>query len=164
MNQKDELVEHKTYHINNKLKSHYFTKNNVKEGEYKIYWINGQLQYFYFYKNNLKNGKSISYYQDGELLVYGYYKNDKFVGKLKTFHNTGMLCEYRYIFSFNKFININFKIEFILLKLKDILKSKYKKPRYELLDKYFIKDITNIISSYVFTLSKLNTNCKRILI
>jgi hypothetical protein len=54
-------------------------------------------------------------------------------------------------------------MKFALLSFKDILKTIYRKPRYKLLDEIFIKDISNIIGSYLFTLSKLNSNGKRIL-
>jgi hypothetical protein len=142
-----------------------FYKDNKKEGECKEYFSNGQLSKHFFYKDNKIDGECKEYFSNGQLNVHCFYKNDKKEGEYKFYY-----CENREIYKYNYYINdkiivnnFNFKIKFALLKFKDILKTRYRKLIYNELDKYNIRDISDIIGSYIFTLSKYNKINKRIL-
>jgi hypothetical protein len=82
-------------------------------------------------------------------------------GEYKVYNNNNRLIEYVYFIDNTFIINLNFKIKYALLKFKDILKSKIRKSIYNELDKIYIKDISNIISSYLFTLSKIKFKWKK---
>jgi hypothetical protein len=166
--------EIKEYYYNGALKCHYHKIDNKIEGEYKQYnniekYDNNRQLFFHhylyschFYKNHKLEGKHKIYHQSGELDIYSFYKNNKREGKSKTFYREDVILFY-YIDDKMITCKFNFEIEFALLKFKDILKSKVRKPVYEKLDKYFIKDISNIVGTYLFTMSNLNPNGKRIL-
>jgi hypothetical protein len=184
----DLTEEFKQYYDNGQLYVHYYKINNKKEGEYKEYYLNGHLYIHCFYKNDKQQehkqynfdgypiihyfcnknqqieGKIKMYYKNGKLYTYSSIKNNNREAKFKEYDIKGQLKKYEYYINGCLITKFNFEIEFALLKFKDIFKSKYRKPRYELLDKYFIKDISNIIGTYLFTLSNLNPNGKRILI
>jgi hypothetical protein len=160
--------KYKYYYTNEKLQIHCFFKDDKKNGEYKEYYDNGQLYSHCFFKDDKKNGQYKSYRDNGQLFEYKNYKNYKLNGKYKKYYEN-ILVSYNYYINNNPIIdnfidNFNFKIEFALLRFRDVLKSKVRKPKYELLDKYFIKDISNIIATYLFTMSSLNPNGNRILI
>jgi hypothetical protein len=108
-------------------------------------------------------GHHKEYYENGQLDIDAFYKNNKREGEFKIYDEEGKIWHYSYYIKGEKIIEeFNFKIRFALLKFKDILKIKVRKPIYNELDKYNIKDISNIIGSYLFTLSKLNLNGKRV--
>jgi hypothetical protein len=116
-----------------------------------------------------KIGKYKDYDENGLLIRCYCCEHGKYYGKFKEYDENEQLLYYSYYYKNNKnrqlvIKNFEFKNEFALLKFKDILKNKVRKTRYKLLDEYFISDISNIIASYIFTLSKLNPNKKRILL
>jgi antitoxin component YwqK of YwqJK toxin-antitoxin module len=164
------LIEHGFYKSNNrkhgeykqyskgKLFQHCFYKNNQKHGEYKQYSSNNQLEYHCLYENDRIT--KYKKYRDGKIYENCLYNNGNLDGIHKYYEN-GILNRYRYYIDNKLICELNFKITFALLKFKDRLKSKVRKPKYELLDKYFISDISNIIISYMYTLSSLNIKGKR---
>jgi hypothetical protein len=156
--------EYKQYHDNEKLEINCFYKNDKIDGEYKSYYNNGQLHKYCFYKDKKKNGEYKQYYTEKRLFMKCFHKNDKIEGECKKYYGNNILLEHEYYINDIFIVNLNFKMVFALLKFKDILKSRYRKPIYKKLDKMYINDISNIIGSYLFTLSKLNNRGKRILL
>jgi hypothetical protein len=133
------------------------------DGEYKLYYGNNeQLFKHCFYKNDKLYGEYKFYYHNAQLYIKCFYKDDKINGEYKIYDKNGQLINCKYYID-DILYKFNFKIKFALLKFKDILKSKIRKPKYKVLDQFFVKDISNIIGSYLFTLSKHNKTNKRIL-
>jgi hypothetical protein len=132
---------------------------NIKE-----YYENGQLFIHCFCKDNKMNGEYKLHYKNGQISQHAFYKDNKIDGEYKIYSKNNELIRYEYYIDDMSIVNLNFKIKFALLKFKDILKSKIRKPIYNELDKIYIKDISNIIGSYLFTLSKYNNINKRILL
>jgi antitoxin component YwqK of YwqJK toxin-antitoxin module len=184
------IIEDKIYYLNGELYQHYFLKNGKKDGlfkeydnhlnkliyecyykndkrhgEYKLYDdTEGKLNRHFFYKDGKKDGKYKHYYQNEQLFICCFYKNDKINGEYKLYNKRRELTEYTYfIDDYIVTDKFNFKIKFALLKFRDILKNKVRKPIYNELDKYNIKDISNIIGLYLFTISNININGNRIL-
>jgi antitoxin component YwqK of YwqJK toxin-antitoxin module len=158
--------EYKNYYKNKQLCEHCYYKNNKMDGKYKRYNEEGEIIYECFYKNGKKEGECKRYIENEnkKIYIHYFYKNGKIEGKCKYYENE--ILEY-YSYHINNILiidNFNFKIQFPLLKFRDILKSRYRKPIYKLLDKFFIPDISNIVGSYLFTLSKYNETNKRILL
>jgi antitoxin component YwqK of YwqJK toxin-antitoxin module len=155
--------QHLIYNKKGGLKISCFYLNNKLEGEYKIYYQNGNISTVYVcHNNNIIEYKK--YYKNAALHIHHYNKNSIKNGTYKEYSKNNKLLFYNYYINDQLIIkNFKFKIEFALLRFKDILKGKIRKPRYELLDKYFIQDISNIIGSYLFALSSLNITEKRIL-
>jgi antitoxin component YwqK of YwqJK toxin-antitoxin module len=153
---------YKQYYQDGELKIECFYKNNNLEGTYKTYYENGKLRELYFFKDHTKQGIGKSYYPDNNELEYQcFYKNNLPDGLFK------YLCKQHGITTFAYYIHDNgkgqvkdlfFKNIFALLKFKDILKTRYRRPIYLEIDKFFIQDISDIIGSYLFTVSKFNPN------
>jgi antitoxin component YwqK of YwqJK toxin-antitoxin module len=146
------------YRPDGEYKRYYYHENENKYHEKKV------IEH-YFYKNNKREGEYIKYYENKQVKISCYYNNDKLQGEYKYYLHNNKLITYSYYINDKMIIHkMKFNNIYALLKFKDILKSKYRKPIYKLLDNYFISDLSDIISSYLFTLSNLNKTNKRILL
>jgi hypothetical protein len=156
--------EYKEYYENGNLKIHCFYKDDKLEGEYREYFENKNLHLHCFYKDNKLEGEYKEYFENKNLHLHLFYKNNLLNGKHKQYFDyDSQLCKY-YINGQIIIKYFKFKTEFALLKFKNVLNSKIRKPRYKLLDRHFIPDISDIIGTYLFTLSKYNFTGKRIYI
>jgi antitoxin component YwqK of YwqJK toxin-antitoxin module len=158
------------------LRKHYFCIRNAKHGEYKRYHENGNLFRHMFCIFGAKHGEFKEYYENGNLQEHAFYENGLEVGKFRKYNEDQSLDVRCYMMTI-KSIDDNpfwdympcshpftFETEFAFLKFRDILKSRYRKPIYNEIDKIYMPNITNIITSYLFTLSKFNLTEKRVLL
>ncbi|MFM7023602.1 MAG: hypothetical protein ACKOXB_11560 [Flavobacteriales bacterium] len=77
------------YHMNGKLKYHYYFKNGVLEGKYLEYFSNGELKSELYYKGDSLDGLQKTFYANGSPKETIEYKKGKRNGKMEEFDNNG---------------------------------------------------------------------------
>jgi hypothetical protein len=136
----------------------YHDNGNIKS--IKKYYLNDMGNYSYKYKE---------FYEDGQLFIDTFYNDKVIEGVYKLFAKTSNLITHKYhfpiqpylnsnLFSRGNRINLNFKIIFCLLRIRDKMKSKIRRKRYQLLDNYILLPLTDIIMSYNYKIYNVSRN------
>lgn len=82
------------YYDDGSLKSEYFLKNELKEGDFVEYFKNGKVKYRINYEAGKKSGKAIYYYETGEIYGVTYFKNDVNHGETRNYYKNGKMKDF----------------------------------------------------------------------